>query len=129
MALPLCMSRFIHKSHNVSVLLYHLVCPVKYRKVLFDDVIIEQTLKQTCLEIAERYEVEFIEIGTDLNHVHFLIQSVPSYSPTKIMRLVKRITARHIRADHPELTRRLWGGKFWSSGSYIETVGRHRIRY
>ncbi|MGI8668419.1 MAG: IS200/IS605 family transposase, partial [Aridibacter sp.] len=23
------MSKFIHKSHNVSVLLYHIVCPAK----------------------------------------------------------------------------------------------------
>ena len=120
------MSKFIHKSHNVSVLLYHLVCPVKYRKVLFDDAIVTYTLKQTCLEIAERYEVEFLEIGVDMNHVHFLIQSVPMYSPTKLLRLIKSITAREIRANHPELKRKMWGGKFWSSGSYIETIGRRR---
>ncbi|MSU23536.1 MAG: IS200/IS605 family transposase, partial [Opitutus sp.] len=25
-------SRYIHKSHNVSVLMYHLVCAAKYRR-------------------------------------------------------------------------------------------------
>ncbi|MFL6227263.1 MAG: IS200/IS605 family transposase, partial [Pyrinomonadaceae bacterium] len=29
------MSKFIHKSHNVSVLMYHIVCPAKYRRVVF----------------------------------------------------------------------------------------------
>ena len=29
------MSKHIHRSHNVSVLLYHLVCPAKYRRAVF----------------------------------------------------------------------------------------------
>ncbi len=71
------MSKYIHKSHNVSVLLYHLVCPAKYRKVVFGKDI-DVTLKNVCLEISKRYELCFIEIGTDEDHVHFLIQSVPT---------------------------------------------------
>jgi REP element-mobilizing transposase RayT len=42
---------------------------------------VDEVLKDVCLEIAKRYQIEFIEIGTDKNHVHFLIQSVPTYSP------------------------------------------------
>lgn len=28
------MSEFIHKNHNVSVLMYHIVCPTKYRRAV-----------------------------------------------------------------------------------------------
>ena len=31
------LSRYIHKSHNVTVLMYHIVCPTKYRKVVIDE--------------------------------------------------------------------------------------------
>ena len=31
------MSDYIHKSHNVTVLLYHLVFPAKYRRALFEE--------------------------------------------------------------------------------------------
>lgn len=31
------MSEYIHKSHNVTVLLYHIVLPAKYRRAVFDD--------------------------------------------------------------------------------------------
>jgi len=31
------MSLYIRKSHNVSVLLYHIACPAKYRKVVFSE--------------------------------------------------------------------------------------------
>ena len=118
------MSRFVHKSHNVSVLLYHLVCPAKYRRVVFDETV-DAVLKEVCLDIALRYDITFLEIGTDRDHVHFLIQSVPTYSPTTIVRTIKSITAREIFARCPQVKKKLWGGQFWSDGYFISTVGAH----
>ena len=57
-------SEQIHKSHNVSVLLYHFVCPAKYRKVVFNREF-DDILGAVCLEIEKRYELHFLEIGTD----------------------------------------------------------------
>tara|TARA_B100001964_G_C13734245_1_gene380152 strand:+ start:57 stop:503 length:447 start_codon:yes stop_codon:yes gene_type:complete len=117
-------SEYVHKSHNVSVLLYHFVCPAKYRRIVFTETI-DQTLKDICLEISNRYEIEFIEIGTDKDHVHFLIQSIPAKSPSKIIQSVKSITAKEIFKLHPEVKEQLWGGEFWTKGYYVNTVGRH----
>lgn len=116
-------SEYIHKSHNVSVLLYHFVLPSKYRRVVFS-VDVEKTLKEVCLEVAKRYEIVFLEIGADKNHVHFLVQSVPRYSPTKIVTMIKSITAREIFKLHPEVKKQLWGGEFWSDGYFVNTVSR-----
>ena len=117
------MSLYIHKSHNVSVLLYHIICPAKYRKAVFSDEVGDE-LKEICIEISKRYEIHFIEIGTDGDHVHFLVQSVPTYSPTKIVRTVKSITARELFRRLPSVKEVLWGGEFWTDGYYIETVGK-----
>ncbi|MBA0885261.1 IS200/IS605 family transposase [Flavobacterium undicola] len=118
------MSEYIHKSHNVSVLLYHFVCPAKYRRIVFSSNV-EQSLKEICIEISKRYDIVFVEIGSDQDHVHFLIQSVPMESPTKIIRIVKSITAKEIFKRHPEVKQKLWGGEFWSKGFYVNTVGKH----
>ena len=118
------MSKYIHKSHNVSVLMYHFVCPAKYRKVIFSETV-DNTLKETCLEISKRYDIEFIEIGTDGNHVHFLVQSVPKNSPSQIIRVIKSITAKEIRKKHPEVKEILWGSEIWSDGYFVSTVGKH----
>jgi REP element-mobilizing transposase RayT len=64
------MRKYIHKSHNVTTLLYHLVFPAKYRRVVFDETVDKQ-IKNICLEIEKRYEIKFIEIGTDKDHIHF----------------------------------------------------------
>ena len=118
------MSTFIRKSHNVSVLLYHMVCGSKYRRAFFN-ADVDTALREVCLEIALRHEIAFLEIGTDRDHVHFLMQSVPTYSLTKIVRVVKSITAREIFRRVPSVRQQLWGGAFWSSGYFIDTVGRH----
>ena len=56
--------------------------------------------------------------------MHFLIQSVPTYSPTKIIRTIKSITAREIFARHPEVKKKLWGGEFWSDGFFVNSVSK-----
>ena len=116
-------SEYIHKSHNVSVLLYHFVCPAKYRKVIFSKAV-DQTLKEICLEIEKRYEVHFLEIGTDKDHVHFLVQSVPTKSASVIIRMVKSIIAREVFRKHPEVKEKLWGGEFWTDGYFVNSVSK-----
>lgn len=85
---------------------------------------VDESLKDVCLEIEKRYEVHFLEIGTDKNHVHFLVQSVPMQSPTQIIKMMKSITAREIFKRHPEVKTQLWGGEFWSDGYFVNTVSK-----
>ena len=118
------MSEYIHKSHNVSILLYHYVCPAKYRRVIFDNRV-DKILINTCKEIAKRYEINVLEIGTDGDHVHFLIQSVPTFAPTSIVKIIKSITAREIYRLYPEVNKKLWGGNIWSAGYFVSTVGKN----
>jgi len=119
------MSEHIKKSHNSSLLLYHLVCPARYRRNVFRDVVgVDQEIKKICLEIEKRFDIHFVEIGVDQNHVHFLIQSVPMISPTNLAKIVKSITAREIFRVKPEIRKLLWGGEFWTKGYYINTVGK-----
>jgi len=119
------MSKFIHKNHNVSVLMYHIVCPAKYRRTVFSNEV-EIKLKEICGEIQKRYEIEFLEIGSDDDHVHFLVQSVPMYSPKQLVQIIKSHTAREIFKQCPEVKKYLWGGKFWSEGYFVSTVGAHQ---
>ena len=118
------MSQLIRKNHNLSILLYHIVCPAKYRRIVFNEEV-DQVLKAVCLDIAQRYEIVFLEIGADRDHVHFFVQSVPTYSPTQLVRTIKSLTAREIFARVPSVKKKLWGGQFWSDGYYISTVGQH----
>jgi len=115
---------YIHKSHNVTVLIYHLVFPAKYRRAVFDGHV-DGVLKEVCLDIEKRYQVKFLEIGTDKDHVHFLVQSVPTYSVTKVVTMIKSLTAREVFKRCPQVKKQLWGGEFWTDGYFASTVGKH----
>ena len=116
--------RHITKRHNKTCLLYHVVCPVKYRREVLTDGVV-RSLKEICLEIQKRYDIHFIEIGTDGDHVHFLIQSVPTASPQSVVQTIKSITARELFKQQPQIKRMLWGGQFWTRGYYVNTVGQY----
>jgi len=118
------MSDYRHKRHNVSVLMSPSVCPAQYRRVIFDAEV-DTVRKDVCFDIAKRYAMAFLAIGTDKDHGHLLVQSVPSSSPTKMVTRITGLTARAIFPRVPTVTTRLGGGAFWSTGSCISPVGRH----
>ena len=101
------MGELIRKSHNVSLLMYHFVFVSKYRRLVITEEV-DSLLKETCIEISKRYELRFLEIGTEGDHLHLLIQSVPAYSITKIVKTVKSITAREIFTKVPSVKKKLW---------------------
>jgi REP element-mobilizing transposase RayT len=100
------------------------VFPAKYRRAVIDEQV-DIVLKDVCLEIEKRYQIRFLEIGTDVDHVHFLVQSVPTYSVTKIVTMVKSLTAREIFRQCPQVKKQLWGGEFWTDGYFASTVSKH----
>jgi len=89
------MSEYIPKRHNVTVLLYHIVFSAKYRCAVFDENV-DEVLREVSADIEKRYEIKFVEIGVDRDHVHFLVQSVPNYRVTTIIKMLKSLTAREI---------------------------------
>ena len=100
------------------------MCPVKYRRNVFTEAS-AQTLKRVCLELGLRYEIQFLEIGIDGDHAHFLIQTIPNQSVSDMVKLIKSVTAKQLFKQHPEVKMFLWGGNFWTMGYYINTVGQY----
>jgi len=84
-----------------------------------------QTIKEICLEISERHELIFLEIGSDINHIHFLIQGVPKYSVSHYVKIIKGNLAKQLFIKYPEIKKQLWGGEFWSDGFYANTVSQY----
>jgi REP element-mobilizing transposase RayT len=104
--------------------MYHIVCPAKYRRGVITEEV-DKKLKEICLEIEKRYEIKFFLFVAEKDYVHFLVQSVPSYSPASIVQKIKSITARKVFETCPEIKKWLWGGEFWTRGYYVGTVGEY----
>jgi len=110
-------------AHKVFRIKYHFVFCIKYRKDLFLNENYIGTVKEICIGMEERYHMKFETIGFDEDHVHFMLQSVPKYSPSQLFRIIKSITAIQLFKKHPILKEELWGGEFWSNGGFVSTIG------
>ena len=100
-----------------------MVLCIKYRKKLLLEKERVEFIKHICFEIGKRYWFEFDAIGTDGDHVHVFVGAAPKYSPSKVMQIIKSISAKQMFKAFPEIKKELWGGEFWSDGGYIGTVG------
>ena len=109
-------------SHCVYQTHYHIVFPVKYRKSLLSKEITAE-IKAIAVEIGDRYEIDFEQLGCDGDHIHILCSFHPKYSIGEVVRKFKSITARELFKKFQSLRKELWGGEFWSDGYYVATVG------
>ena len=106
---------------------------IKYRRKLLRDNDRINYIKSIYIEIAERYWFDFDAIGTDGDHVHVFVGAAPRYSPSKVMRIFKSITAREFFKRFPEVRKQLWGGEFCGVTAdiirnYVETQGTLKRR-
>jgi len=109
-------------SHAVYDTKYHLVWAPKYRKwILRGD--IREHVKELFKEISDShgFEIDTFEIAKD--HVHIFLSFPPRYSISKVVGMLKSISASVIFREHPEVKRELWGGEFWNDGYFVRTVG------
>ena len=108
--------------HCVWQIHYHIVFPVKYRKVLLDEEVVE-IIRETAIGIGQRYAIEMEAIGMDRDHIHILCSSHPKMSSGEIVRIFKSITVMEVFRRKPLVRKELWGGEFWADGYYVATVG------
>ena len=107
--------------HNLSECYYHIQLTIKYRrKVLTKEV--EETIQSTLKGINQRYDIEISHIGYDEDHIHMMVQHLPSYSSSQVIKIIKSLTAREVFKHNPEVKKELWGGNFWTQGYYIATI-------
>jgi len=88
-------------SHCAYKIRYHMVFNIKYGRKLLRDNDRVNYIKSICSEIGERYWFDFDAIGTDGDHVHIFVGAAPRYSPSRVMQIVKSITAREFFQEIP----------------------------
>jgi len=108
--------------HAVYDLKYHVVWIPKYRKHIFDEEVSDYT-KAIVSKVAEEYgfRIDTMEVMED--HVHILVEVSPSYSPARVVQVLKSISVREVFREFPELRKQLWAGELWSDGYFVRSVG------
>jgi putative transposase len=58
-----------------------------------------------------------------VNKYHIFISFPPKCSISKVVGILKAVSAREIRKEFPRVKKELWGGEFWEDGYFARTVG------
>jgi len=82
-------------------------------------------LKIKLQEIRKHHpDWEYIEIGTDGDHVHLHMVIPPKYAVSKVVNILKSNTATRLKEKFEFLEKVYWdGGGIWSTGFFVSTVG------
>lgn len=108
----------------VYSLKYHLVWCVKYRKpILQGD--IDKDLKFVINQIAEDNDIEILQMETDRDHIHLLIECKPQHTIPNFVKAFKGTSARYLFKHHPELKNQLYKGYMWNPSYFISTVSEN----
>ncbi len=94
-------------SHCVYQIRYHMVFCIKYRRGLLGLEERSNYLRQIFHEIGQGYWFDMEEMGTDGYHVHLFVGAAPKYAPSRVMQILKSISAREMFKSFPELKRQL----------------------
>ena len=110
-------------THHVYRLMYHFVWIPKYRHKVFTEPY-RQSLKDIIMKIGYDYDINIVEIEIPPDHIHMVVKSEPKLSPSKIMQVIKSISAREFFKLYPDIRRNyFWGGKLWTKSFFVESIG------
>ena len=110
-------------SHAVYDTKYHLVWCPKYRKDLFARRDLRERATELFQEIAREYEFTIEELEVAEDHVHLLGSFPPRYAISRVVGIIKSISARELFKEYPSIKKRLWKGEMWEDGYFARTVG------
>ena len=113
------------KNRHKYLLQYHIIFVCKYRKKLLVSKQISDDIKQFSYEICQKHKVIIRYMETDKDHIHYMIETEPTMSISKIVNLMKSYTTYHIWKRYPDYLRKYFWKEhtFWTDGYFVCSVG------
>ena len=113
---------YLRKRHSVSKLVVHLVFTTKYRRKLFDAIMIGQ-LREAFESACVKLECELVEMNGEADHVHLLISYPPRLAVSVMVNNLKSVSSRMLRLQNSHLERQSKNAALWSRSYFAGTAG------
>lgn len=109
----------------VYSLQYHIVWCVKYRRKIITSTV-EKSLLSIINKIADDNNFKIIEMNTDIDHIHLLIDCSPQHYIPNVMKALKGVSARLLMKQYGDsLKHQLYAGHLWNPSYFIATVSEN----
>ncbi|WP_010624142.1 IS200/IS605 family transposase [Lactobacillus versmoldensis] len=102
---------------------FHLVWVTKYRKNIFINKELSDSMTDILQKIAKGNGVTIQNIEVMPDHVRMMISFPPDMTPSSVVKSFKGMSARQWFKEYPETKSQLWGGHLWSPSYFMSTSG------
>lgn len=113
---------YLSRRHSVSKLVVHLIFTTKYRRKIFDGMMIQQ-IREAFQSAAEKLEIEILEMDGEADHVHVLIAYPPKLAISVLVNNLKSISSRRVRILNTHLRKASNSGVLWSRSYFACSAG------
>lgn len=116
--------RLIKSAHSVYQTQYHICIVTRFRRKWLNPGIASYT-KDLLQGLRKGYpDWEYIEIGTDEDHIHIHMIIPPKYAVSKVVEIIKSKTSLQLKHKFQIFQQIYWDrGGIWSVGYFVSTVG------
>ena len=112
-----------HYEHSVGLMMMHLEWKPKYAYKMFrkED---QKNLMQACIRrAASLHEIKIIVLSVMPEHIHVEVRVSMNMSASKVLQILKGISARLFFMKNPKAKLRYPKGHLWSRGKFASSVG------
>ena len=113
-------NKYRHTNTTVSLLNYHFVFCPRYRRKIFLIPRVEERFKELVNLKCKELKIEIIAVECDKDHVHLFLNSLPTLSPSDVMRQIKGYTGKILREEFIELSKM---PSLWTRSYFVSTAG------
>jgi len=111
-------------SHGYGQCAYHIVLVPRYRHRVFLDASLQKRCEELLRNDAAREGFLIYELQVAPDHVHLFLGIGPTQSISEAIRQLKCNSARTLFKEYPELKKKFWLRRFWSSGKFYRSIGQ-----
>ena len=113
---------FRTERHVVYQLHVHLVFVPRYRRKVFDADALER-LRIVFGAVCGDFEAELTQFNGEPDQVHLLVNYPPKVAVARLVNSLKGVSARRLRQERPDISRRYWRGGLWSASYFAASCG------
>lgn len=112
-----------HTKYSMKV---HLIFVTKYRRKVFRSVRQADTVKQFLYGAARGQDYKILQLETDQDHVHILLEYSPKAAVSDIVKNLKQCSTYQMWKHYPEqLAKQYWKKQIlWSDGYFACSIGQ-----
>jgi putative transposase len=111
-----------HGRHCVFAMHVHLAFLTKYRRCILDGQALEQ-LRPIFSKVCTDFESELVELDSEGNHVHLLVNYPPKVSVSSLVNSLKGVSSYVLRRRLPRIAKGHWKNVLWSPSYFAASCG------